>query len=444
MVNALAHVRATVRNDLWPVPTIGIVVGLIGGIVIPRLDEAFDQYLPAVVAEHLFGGGAEAARTLLGAIASSLITVTALTFSLTVVTLQLASGQFSPRLLRAFTRDRWVHVTLALLLGTFTYALAVLRTVRSAGEGVGETGFVPQMSVTLGFALCIASVLALVLFLAHLASEIRVETIFRRVHRDSETTLRNVAGNTAQPPTLDVPGAPDGAALLDAPRSGFLLSLDEDALVDVAERTESIISIAGTPGDLLVAGTPIGRVWVGAEAPVPQQLEKITQTVEASMRIGFERTEQQDLAYGLRQLADVVAKALSPGVNDPTTAIHGLGHITALLCDLAQHPLGPVVLTDSHDEPRVVLARSDFAELLDIGVTQARHYGAGDPFVAAALMRLLRDVAWRTCTQAQADAIRDQMQRLRESVDRQEFDATERKRLQIDGRRVEQALDGHW
>jgi len=431
-----------VRNDLWPVPTIGIVVGLIGGIVIPRLDEAFDRHLPAVVAEHLFGGGALAARTLLGAVASSLITVTALTFSLTVVTLQLASGQFSPRLLRSFTRDRWVHVTLALLLGTFTYALAVLRTVRSAGEG--EAAFVPQMAVTLGFALCIASVLGLVLFLAHLASEIRVETIFRRVHRDADATLRNVADQTERPSTRDVPRAPDGAAALVAPQSGFLLSVDGDALAGVAERTESIISIERTPGDLLVAGTPIGRVWAGAAAPGPQQLEQIARTVETSMWIGFERTEEQDLAYGLRQLADVVAKALSPGVNDPTTAIHGLGHIAALLCDLAQHPLGPVVLTDSHDEPRVVLARSDFAELLDIGVTQARHYGAGDPFVAAALMRLLRDVAWRTRSQPQADAVRTQKQRLRESIDRQEFDSTERERLDIDGRRIEQALDGQW
>jgi uncharacterized membrane protein len=129
-----AKVRESFRSQLWPLPAIGIAVALLLGIALPELDAALDDQLPAFVSDYLFGGGASAARTVLDAIAGSLITVTALTFSLTVVTLQLASSQFSPRLLRTFSSDRFVQLTLALFLGTFTYALTVLRTVRTGDD----------------------------------------------------------------------------------------------------------------------------------------------------------------------------------------------------------------------------------------------------------------------------------------------------------------------
>jgi len=162
----------------------------------------------------LFGGDADAVRSLLGAIASSLITVTALTFSLTVVTLQLASSQFSPRLLRTFTSDQFVQATLALFLATFTYALTVLRAVRSAGDS-GQAEFFPKFAVTLAFLLAVASVLGLVLFLAHLTAQIRVETMLRNVHRDASRTMRAVlaersvtAPTAANRPGRDRPSMP--------------------------------------------------------------------------------------------------------------------------------------------------------------------------------------------------------------------------------------------
>ena len=185
--SAVSRGQDTLRTELWPLPTLGVSVAVVLGVLLPRLDARLDDALPDATGVYLFGGGADAARTVLGAVASSLITVTSLTFSLTVVTLQLASSQFSPRLLRTFTRDRFVHVTLALFLATFTYALTVLRVVRTADEG--QSVFVPQISVTLAFVLAIASVVGLVLFLAHLAREIRVETMLLNVHTDASRVL---------------------------------------------------------------------------------------------------------------------------------------------------------------------------------------------------------------------------------------------------------------
>jgi hypothetical protein len=144
--------REALQTQLWPLPALAVVLAVVMGVGLPRLDVQIADALPSTLKAYLFGGGAGAARTVLNAIASSLVTVTSLTFSLTVVTLQLASGQFSPRLLRTFTRDRVIHLTLALFLATFTYALTVLRTVRTDNNdqqqfvpaGVGNRGVRPR------------------------------------------------------------------------------------------------------------------------------------------------------------------------------------------------------------------------------------------------------------------------------------------------------------
>ena len=187
--------RENARAQFWPVPVVGVVLALVLGVEMPRLDSRVDGSLGPSLSAYLFGGDADGARSVLGTIASSLITVT----SLTVVTLQLASSQFSPRLLRNFVSDGFVHATLALFLGTFTYSLAVLRTVH--GTGGTTTLFVPKISVTFAFVMSVVSVLGLVLSLAHLARQIRVETLLRNVHADASDTGQRVLPERLSAPT---------------------------------------------------------------------------------------------------------------------------------------------------------------------------------------------------------------------------------------------------
>ena len=132
----------------------------------------------------------------------------------------------------------------------------------------------------------------------------------------------------------------------------------------------------------------------------------------AALRTGSERTAVQDIGYGLRQLTHVVVRALSPGINDRTTAVHGLISCTAVLGDLLDRRLGPYPLCDEHDRVRVVLERPTFTELLDLVCTQPRHYGAGDPVVLDALVSMLRELAWKATTAEQRTAITDQLTRL--------------------------------
>ncbi len=253
--------RDALRSRLWPLPALGVVLAAAAGVGLPRLDVRIRHDLPPSVTEYLFGGGPEAARTVLAAIAGSLISVTALTFSLTVVTLQLASSQFSPRLLRTFNQDRYVKTTLALFLATFTYALTVLRTIRT--EAIGQPMFVPQLSVTVAFLLALASVFALVVFLSHLAGKIRVETMLRDVHVDADTTICRLLSE-ADPVGADrttLPQSPPDALPLRAAASGFLAAVNEKVLLAAAVDADAVVLIDRCPGSSLIAGTPAGAAW---------------------------------------------------------------------------------------------------------------------------------------------------------------------------------------
>ena len=308
-------VQDAVRTQLWPLPTAGVVLGV---ILVPLLDAAVDRGIPGALDSIVFNGDPDAARTVLSAVSSSLITVTALTFSLTVVTLQLASSQFSPRLLRTFSQDLFVQVTLAVFLTTFTFSLTVLRSVRSAEEGGAP--FVPRLAVTLSFLLALASVVALVLFLAHLTRQIRVETMLLRVRNDAVGTMTtNLTSRDDPTPAPVPPDRPENSEVLWAAESGFLTRIAQHDLVEAAVDTGTVVSMERHPGSFVVQGTPLGHVWSQSRSPLdPQVLNEMRDHVASAVHLGSERTAAQDVGFGLRQITDIVNKALSPGINDPT------------------------------------------------------------------------------------------------------------------------------
>ncbi len=433
------------RTQLWPRPAAAIALALFLGVLLPRLDGAYNDKLPVWLKAYLFGGGAASAKDLLSAIVGSLITATSLTFSLTIVTLQLASSQFSPRLLRTFTRDRVVHYTLALFLGTFTYALTVLRTVRTQADD--RTVFVPQIAVTLAFVLTVASVIALVLFLSHLARQIRVENMLRVVHEDAGDTLMKVTqergAEIARGGTLPEP--PSTAVPLWSTTSGFLVEVDADGLLGAAVEADAIVVIDALPGSSLVAHAPIGGAWRRLGDQVRDgAFDELQQQVGAALITGFERTQSQDIGFGMRQITDVAVKALSPGINDPTTAVHAIGHLSALLSSAVDRDLGPALLRDEDGVVRVVLGRPDLSHLLEVALTQVRRYGATEPFVLARIAQTLRDLAWRCRNESDREAVRDQLARLRATAAEQEFDDSETRWLRDLAHQADEALAGRW
>lgn len=434
------------RSRLWPVPALGVVVAFLGGLAVPELDGFLDHQIPPELADYIFGGGADAAREVLGAVATSLITVTSLTFSLTVVTLQLASSQYTPRLLRTFAADRFVHRTLALFLGTFVYALTVLRTVRNGSQRGAE--FVPQIAVTIAYLLAMASVLALVIFLGHLVRQIRIETMLEHVCADikdnTHRLLDRLDGDDPDP--SPAPSPPAGASIITAESSGFLVEVDEQALLAAAIEADAMIWVDRAVGSDIVAQVPVAFCWPAGAATAldEEQLTSVRKRVTGALDIGIERTATQDISYGLRQMTDVVVRALSPGINDPTTAVHGLNSCSATLCDLVGYRLGRQILRDDDDVPRVVLDRPDLPELLDLVCSQPQLYGAADPAVLARLLSMLRELAWVVVLPTQRRAIADRLLRLERAVSDQDFDQTDRRRLAAAAQQVREALDRRW
>ncbi|HEX9226663.1 MAG TPA: DUF2254 domain-containing protein [Arthrobacter sp.] len=416
------------RTQLWPLPTLAVALAVVLGTVLPALDAAVDGQLPESVTAFLFSGGPEAARSVLQAISGSLITVTSLTFSLTVVTLQLASSQFSPRLLRTFTSDRFVHATLALFLAAFAFALTVLRSVR--GESSGTSLFVPEISVTVAFGLAIASVIGLVLFLAHLTREIRVETMMRRVNVETQETIDRVFPGD-RPARGPEPVPSSETFLIKSTSSGFLTSFHQGALLRAAEESDAVIRIDREPGSSLVEGVPFATAWtINPGAPFTQTVrKKLTDDANAAVATGFERTNVQDVGFGFRQLVDVAARALSPGINDPTTAVHVIGHLSVLLGRLAERNPGPEHLTDEDGRVRVVVSLPELKDLLDMAMNQPRQYGAADPAVAGRLIALLQELTWRDGEGHYRTDILDHLGRIRAAVGAAHYSLAERRSL---------------
>ena len=384
-----AHALAELlRGALWPVPFLGVLVAIGLGVLLPavdgRLAEASGDPLTFV-----FGGGAAAARDLLAAIAGSLISVTGLTFSLTVIALQLSSSQYSPRLLQTFVTDRVVQLTLAQLVLTFVYALTVLRTVRTESATEDDSAFVPRLSITFAYLLTLGSVLALVFFLGHLAQALRVETMLRDVHDEASRTLDREQEHPSPEPSTDGP-----VQLLIARSSGFLVGVDERAAAEAARRAGAVVRLRARVGDAVVAGTPLGHVWrLGAPGPV--DAETLAEELDTAVRLRFERTASGDVAYSLRKITDIAVRALSPGVNDPTTAVHALSHASALLGELAQRRVGVQRLTDDEGAVRVVLPPWELPALVQLAVEEPLQFADGQPAVLRRLAGLFREVAWR-------------------------------------------------
>ena len=435
-------IRDAWATALWPIPVLALLLATGLGVLLPRLDAEYDANLPPTLRDYLFGGGVDSARTVLSVVAGSLVTVTALTFSLTVVTLQLAGSQYSPRVLRTFVRDRFVHGTLAVLLGTFVYTLTVLRTVGDTFDGVGD--FVPALAVTFTYLLALASVIVLVMFLAHLARQIRVESIMNEIHDEALRTMRLLGGDGGDPQELPVP--PAQSVQLLARSSGFLTAVEEPLLLAAARRAGAVVLLDRSPGDSVLAGTPVGRTWrLESAAPFPPELtQELERHLDHALHLGFERTAAQDIGYGLRQLVDVTVRALSPGINDPTTAVHALGHAASLLCRAAAEPPTHRLLRDGEGRVRVALPRPGLEDLLQVAVAQPVRYGAAEPEVLARLLQLLREVAWcgRAAGHLESTAapVREQLARVRAASRLTD----ESERLEVLAKAVEEALSGHW
>ena len=374
--------RDYLRGALWVYPSVAVVVALAAGSVLSRITLPAGSWLNPL----LFQGTAGDARSLLLGISGTMITVIALVLGLTLVALQLASTQYSPRLLRSFLRDRPNQLALSVFVATFVYSTAGLYTV-GVHHQLRTTSY-PRLAVTLAIGLLVASLVVLVYFVHHVAHSIQIDEVMTRVER---TTLRVIEQVL---PTTDIsaeaPEPPVWAVPVPAGRSGYLQTVHAVELLAVAHEQDAVVSVVPMLGEHVIQGEPLVRVWRASPEQPPPRVPSMAGAVRLSLRLGFERTAEQDVAFGVRQLTDVAVKALSPAINDPYTAVQALDHTSVLLCALASRPLGHHLLRDLEGELRVVVRGGDLRYYLDLAIGQIRRYGATEPRVLRALLRALR------------------------------------------------------
>lgn len=410
-----AALSESVRTRLWPLPIAAIILAVALGVVLPRIDVLVDDALPTGVDSAVFNGGAETARAVLSSIAGSLITATSLTFSLTVIALQLASSQASPRVLRLFARDPQVHWTLAAFLGTFAYSLTVLRSVRSETGDTAE--FVPRISVTVAFALTLVSVVMLVFFLAHLAAQLRVETMLKEIHAETDRAIDLVDDRNAVAPayTGEIPSHTHPHPV-PASSSGFLTGEDLTRLTQTAATHGVVIRLNKRVGENVLKGTPLAFYSHsdGGARPSDQSIED---AVRGAYAIGYERTASEDVDFGVQQILDIALRALSPAVNDPTTAVDALGHLGSITVRMLAMAQPPPAVRGPEGQLCLVTKSRTTRELVELSLSPMRHYGAEHPAVVERFLQVLVEILaasgddpeLRAALGAQLDALTQQL-----------------------------------
>ena len=354
----------------------------------------------------LYTGGADGARAMLSTIAGSVITVAGVGFSIAIVTLTQASSQFGPRLLRNFMRDRGNQLVLGTWVGTFIYGVLVLRTVRGGDDGA----FVPHASVTLGVLLSVASVGALVYFIHHVSFSLQAPQLVASVASELPGAVRRVfpgrlgtdgdAGPGAEPAW---PGFERSARPVLSRRSGYLQAVDERTLMDLAETEGLRLRVTRRPGDFVPSGQPLMFV---SPAPVAEEL---AERLERTFFLGAQPTDDQDPEFTIKQLVEVAVRSLSPGINDPFTAIHCVDWLAAGLADLAGQELPSPARRDRHGEVRIVARAFSFTGAVDAAFHQLRQHASGDVAVTARLLEAMAGLGQALVSEEQRRAVRRQV-----------------------------------
>ena len=400
------------RDSLWLVPTLTVLIAVVLPPLLAEL-EPLPTWLPP---DLVFGGTPDGARAILSQLAGATITVLALVFSLTVVALQMAASQFTPRLLRTFLRSRRVQVVMSGMVGSAVFSVGVLRLVRSEGEGIDA--FVPRLAVTAALVLSFVAVGLLLYFIHYVTQHLRVDVVMHEIVTFSTQQLAVVPGDRETIPDRLAPDPPAGAVPVWARRDGFLQRVDIDRLAEVARAAGVRLRLRPTLGDWVTKGTTLAWGWGNEDDTGPGDREGLSALVHRHVYLGVDRTESTDLAFGLRQLQDVATRALSPGINDPTTAALAVTQMSSVLCRYAAHPLGDDVVEDEDGQVRVAAPRPGFAALLELAVGGARRYGRTDPEVLAALLTLLIDVAEHVADSAdRAEVVEGQIERVLASAE---------------------------
>jgi uncharacterized membrane protein len=419
----------SLHSSFWFVPSlmVGLAIGL--SFFTIGIDHRLEVDIISDVS-WMYSLGPSGSRAVLSAIAGSMVSVATTAFSITIVALQLASSQFGPRLLRNFMQDTGNQVVLGTFISTFVYCLMVLRTVN---ESEGHE-FVPHVAVTCALGLAITSIGVLIYFLHHAASSIQVDNIIKSVGDDLEHTIQKLFPETTEhsfcsqtEDAIDIPTDFDRHSYpVNARLNGYLQAFDDNQLMQIATENDLIIQVQLRAGRFMVQGSELARVF-----PKGKVNKLMTSQIDGAFVLGSKRTNQQDLEFSINQLVEIAVRALSPGINDPFTAVRCIDQISATLCYLARRDIPSPYRYDDQNQLRLSMPSLAFADVTDAAFNQIRQNGRSSVAVTIRLLEAIAVIAPFTYRLADRAALRRQAQMIErgsqdaiaEELDRQDIKA---------------------
>jgi uncharacterized membrane protein len=413
-MNKFKQIWSDLRSSFWFMPSLIVVVSIALAIALIEADVAGnDRWLAQW--PRLFGAGPEGARGMMSTIAGSMMSVVGVTFSMILVVLALASSQYTSRILRNFMRSRITQVVLGVFAGIFTYCLIVLRSIR----GGGESAFVPSLSVFFGFVLALGGVGTLMFFIHHIASSIQASSIIATVAQETTASIERLfPEKLGQGPDEDDDDQTPCALsewnwrVVPARQSGYIQSVNNAALLRLARDRKTIVRMEHGIGEFVVRNTMLASLAL--EDPPDQEA---IAAVQAAFSISRHRTVDQDAAFGVRQIVDVALKALSPGINDTTTAMMCVDYLTTILARIAPRQI-PSSRQYEDGELRMIAKGPSFESLLAESFDQIRSYAKGDVAMISHMLGALQTLAGLTSSPHRRQSLRRQVQWIAELAKR--------------------------
>ncbi|MFI8084916.1 DUF2254 domain-containing protein [Kitasatospora sp. NPDC086009] len=380
----LSPLREHLRESFWFAPLVTCVAAVLLSGVTAWLDEAV---VTASVAET---GSADelmrftgAAKSVVSTVSSAMLTFIGVVFSISLVALQMGASQFSPRVLRLYVRSRLTKATFSVCLATFLFALLVQLSYDDSTDPAKVTS-VPVFS---GLGSLLLVLLSLALFVLYVQSTMRLLRVPHVIDRVANESVAVILQYRRMPPEPQPPAVPEGApTLLHEGRSGVLRDVNIGRLVRIARKHDVVLHLVPRIGDFITPGTPIVRVAGSADRPPRPR------GIALALNVGVDRTMHQDLSFGFRQLVDIAIRALSPAVNDPTTAVQAIDRIHQLLGMLVHESFGDLCFRDRAGVVRLVEPVPDWQSVVDLAFTEIRLCGAGHPQVTRRLAAALDDL----------------------------------------------------
>jgi uncharacterized membrane protein len=362
---------ANVRTSVWFVPVLCVLAGIVlsfGTIAIDRITNF--ELVPTFLT-----GGPDAAAAILSTTAAAEVTLCALVLTVTMVVVQLAMGQFSPRIVQTILQDKPSQIAIGLFVATFAHAMLALREVNF------EAGTVPGLAVLVAYVLVVLSIVVLVVYVDHIGKSLRVSSLIELVGDATRRTL-----DERYPTATDGPEAPVDPHVLLAPHSGVLALVDEEQLVELGRDLDGLIELHIGLGTFIPAGSPLATLH-------DSEAELESKRVMAALVVGLDRSLRQDVAYGIRMLVDIAERSLadSPFL-DPTTAVQALDRLHDCMRQLATRPFPPGELRDDEDVVRVKIPVMSWDDYVLLAFAEIRMAGAASPQVARRLTEVLEDL----------------------------------------------------